>query len=159
MSDAATKARRRGLSPRNVTLETGEAEDPSRTPRPGSLADLNALDEKTPHPSNNPTPRRPQHKRSISDVLPQYDTDDSESDQAHSDSDIPIHKLPEREGMIAKWTNYIHGWQERYLVLKDGTLSYFRSKTEKEQLCRGLSSKLVHLSIYLWIYTYINSLT
>ncbi|XP_078678052.1 ceramide transfer protein-like isoform X6 [Branchiostoma floridae x Branchiostoma belcheri] len=38
---------------------------------------------------------------------------------------------------LSKWTNYIHGWQDRYLVLKDGTLSYYKSENETEYGCRG----------------------
>ena len=33
-------------------------------------------------------------------------------------------------GTLQKWTNYIHGWQERYFVLKDGCLSYFKEQSE-----------------------------
>lgn len=29
-------------------------------------------------------------------------------------------------GTLSKWTNYIHGWQDRFIVLKDGTLSYYK---------------------------------
>jgi hypothetical protein len=36
-----------------------------------------------------------------------------------------------------KWTNYIHGWQERYFVLEDGVLSYYKSKKEMNFGCRG----------------------
>ena len=38
---------------------------------------------------------------------------------------------------LFKWTNYIHGWQERYIVLKDGILSYYKSETETQFGCRG----------------------
>jgi hypothetical protein len=38
---------------------------------------------------------------------------------------------------LFKWTNYIHGWQERYIVLKDGILSYYKSQNETQFGCRG----------------------
>lgn len=38
---------------------------------------------------------------------------------------------------LFKWTNYIHGWQERYVVLKDGVLSYYKSQNETQYGCRG----------------------
>lgn len=43
----------------------------------------------------------------------------------------PIH------GTLSKWTNYIHGWQNRYFVLKNGTLSYYKSETDLTFGCRG----------------------
>uniref|UniRef100_A0A3B5MIQ9 PH domain-containing protein n=1 Tax=Xiphophorus couchianus TaxID=32473 RepID=A0A3B5MIQ9_9TELE len=36
-----------------------------------------------------------------------------------------------------KWTNYIHGWQDRWVVLKNNTLSYYKSQDETEYGCRG----------------------
>ena len=39
--------------------------------------------------------------------------------------------------MLCKWTNYIHGWQDRYFVLQDGTLSYYRSEGDATFGCRG----------------------
>ncbi|KAI1301192.1 Pleckstrin homology domain-containing family A member 8 [Halotydeus destructor] len=47
---------------------------------------------------------------------------------------------PEYDGTLSKWTNYIHGWQERYISLKDGTLSYYKSQNEKGFGCRGAIS-------------------
>ena len=38
---------------------------------------------------------------------------------------------------LFKWTYYIHGWQERYVVLKDGVLSYYKSQNETQYGCRG----------------------
>ena len=35
------------------------------------------------------------------------------------------------EGKLQKWTNYIFGWRERWVVLKGSVLYYFISKTEK----------------------------
>lgn len=38
---------------------------------------------------------------------------------------------------IFQWTNYIHGWQDRWVVLKNNTLSYYKSQDETEYGCRG----------------------
>ncbi|XP_030326735.1 ceramide transfer protein isoform X4 [Strigops habroptila] len=40
-------------------------------------------------------------------------------------------------GVLSKWTNYIHGWQDRWVVLKSSTLSYYKSEDETEYGCRG----------------------
>ncbi|CAH1393060.1 unnamed protein product [Nezara viridula] len=47
---------------------------------------------------------------------------------------------PELQGVLFKWTNYIHGWQKRFIVLKDGTLSYYKSREEQGFGCRGALS-------------------
>lgn len=57
---------------------------------------------------------------------------------------------------LHKWTNYIHGWQERYIVLKDGILSYYKSETETQFGCRGAialkqSSIIVRIINKYWI--------
>ena len=44
---------------------------------------------------------------------------------------------PSIDGVLSKWTNYIHGWQDRYVACKNGTLSYYRSRDETEFGCRG----------------------
>ena len=46
----------------------------------------------------------------------------------------------ELRGVLHKWTNYIHGWQDRFIVLKDGTLSYYKSELELGYGCRGALS-------------------
>ena len=47
---------------------------------------------------------------------------------------------PELQGTLSKWTNYIHGWQDRYMALKDGTLVYYKSEHETDFGCRGAIS-------------------
>eukprot|EP00088_Acartia_fossae_P021409 TRINITY_DN2286_c0_g1_i1.p1 TRINITY_DN2286_c0_g1~~TRINITY_DN2286_c0_g1_i1.p1 ORF type:complete len:584 (-),score=74.14 TRINITY_DN2286_c0_g1_i1:544-2295(-) len=47
---------------------------------------------------------------------------------------------PELCGNLSKWTNYIHGWQPRFMALKDGTLVYYRSANETDFGCRGAIS-------------------
>lgn len=44
------------------------------------------------------------------------------------------------QGTLSKWTNYIHGWQERFIILKDGALSYYKSEDEAKLGCRGAIS-------------------
>ncbi|TSM86008.1 Collagen type IV alpha-3-binding protein [Bagarius yarrelli] len=54
-------------------------------------------------------------------------------------SDQSSDEDPESElaGTLSKWTNYIHGWQDRWVVLKNSTLSYYKSEREREYGCRG----------------------
>ncbi|KRT83968.1 Pleckstrin homology domain containing protein [Oryctes borbonicus] len=59
-------------------------------------------------------------------------------DRSSDDSDIENHN--ELHGILHKWTNYIHGWQDRYIVLKNGTLSYYKSEQELGYGCRGALS-------------------
>ncbi|KAF6216601.1 hypothetical protein GE061_000945 [Apolygus lucorum] len=49
-------------------------------------------------------------------------------------------QAPELQGVLSKWTNYIHGWQRRFIVLKDGNLSYYKSEEERGFGCRGAIS-------------------
>jgi len=50
--------------------------------------------------------------------------------------------LPSLAGTLSKWTNYIHGWQDRYIVIKNGTISYYKSEQEAAVGCRGAVSLL-----------------
>ncbi|XP_045528317.1 ceramide transfer protein [Pieris brassicae] len=52
-------------------------------------------------------------------------------------SDLEDIAPPELRGYLSKWTNYIHGWQDRFIVLKDSTLSYYKSELESNLGCRG----------------------
>ncbi|XP_016128304.1 collagen type IV alpha-3-binding protein-like [Sinocyclocheilus grahami] len=61
-----------------------------------------------------------------------------------SDEDLDVEPGPgphggvaEFGGVLSKWTNYIHGWQDRWVVLKNNTLSYYKSQDEREYGCRG----------------------
>jgi hypothetical protein len=56
----------------------------------------------------------------------------------------------EIHGTLSKWTNYIHGWQDRFMVLKDGTLSYYKSEHELAFGCRGAIS-ILKATIKVWI--------
>ncbi|KPJ03286.1 PREDICTED: collagen type IV alpha-3-binding protein [Papilio xuthus] len=52
-------------------------------------------------------------------------------------SDLDEGGTAELRGYLSKWTNYIHGWQDRFIVLKDSTLSYYKSELESNLGCRG----------------------
>ncbi|CAB0030327.1 unnamed protein product [Trichogramma brassicae] len=57
--------------------------------------------------------------------------------------------VPELQGILFKWTNYIHGWQSRYIVLKDGTLSYYKSEHDSGYGCRGsISLNKAHIKAH-----------
>ena len=79
------------------------------------------------------------------DSFPQQSTISPSSSHSSSSSSLnePIGEtlgpspLPSLSGVLLKWTNYIHGWQQRYLVLKDGTLSYYKSEDELSFGYRG----------------------
>ena len=58
------------------------------------------------------------------------------SADAESDEDEK-HALPQMAGMLSKWTNYFLGWQDRYVTLSGGVLSYFKCAEERDKLCRG----------------------
>ncbi|XP_026066919.1 ceramide transfer protein isoform X2 [Carassius auratus] len=62
---------------------------------------------------------------------------DFSSSGSDEDLDPELEILDELGGTLSKWTNYIHGWQDRWIVLKGNTLSYYRSADEKEYGCRG----------------------
>lgn len=61
------------------------------------------------------------------------DEDDEENIEATQAKD----RLAEKEGYLSKWTNYIHGWQDRYVVLQNGTIAYFKCESDRELGCRG----------------------
>lgn len=48
--------------------------------------------------------------------------------------------IAELRGYLSKWTNYINGWQMRYIVLKNAQLSYYKSEQESDLGCRGAIS-------------------
>ncbi|XP_005104758.1 ceramide transfer protein isoform X2 [Aplysia californica] len=58
------------------------------------------------------------------------------------EDDFEDEPLPELCGTLCKWTNYLHGWQDRYIVLKDSTISYYKSEDETAFGCRGAVSLL-----------------
>uniref|UniRef100_UPI003D9C8143 ceramide transfer protein isoform 2 n=1 Tax=Danio rerio TaxID=7955 RepID=UPI003D9C8143 len=62
---------------------------------------------------------------------------DCSSSGSDEDLDPESELLDELGGKLSKWTNYIHGWQDRWIALKGNILSYYRSADEKEYGCRG----------------------
>ncbi|KAM3610294.1 uncharacterized protein V6R79_001969 [Siganus canaliculatus] len=64
-------------------------------------------------------------------------SDKSSSSGSDEDVDPESGQPVEFGGVLSKWTNYIHGWQDRWVVLKNNTLSYYKSEDEREYGCRG----------------------
>ncbi|KAK7165005.1 hypothetical protein R3I94_003400 [Phoxinus phoxinus] len=62
---------------------------------------------------------------------------DCSSSGSDEDLDPESELVDELGGTLSKWTNYIHGWQDRWIALKGNILSYYRSADEKEYGCRG----------------------
>ena len=46
-------------------------------------------------------------------------------------------EVPNMKGTLNKWTNYLHGWQERYFMVGGGILSYYKSEYDTQFGCRG----------------------
>ena len=69
-----------------------------------------------------------------SDFLASFSDDENDFDDQVGTS--PVHEIS-YEGTLSKWTNYLHGWQSRFLVLRDGTLSYYKSEFDTGYGCRG----------------------
>ena len=63
---------------------------------------------------------------------------DEEEDDLDCTNSQP--QLPELQDTLSKWTNYLHGWQERWVVLSGGTLSYYKSEYDTAFGCRGSMS-------------------
>ena len=53
---------------------------------------------------------------------------------------IATNNFPKLQGYLNKWTNYLYGWQKRWIVLKDGALSYYKTQNETGGGCRGAIS-------------------
>ncbi|KAG1652574.1 Collagen type IV alpha-3-binding protein [Nymphon striatum] len=57
---------------------------------------------------------------------------------SEDEDDYDDESSPQLQSTLSKWTNYIHGWQDRFIVLKDSTtLSYYKSENETSFGCRG----------------------
>ena len=58
----------------------------------------------------------------------------------------------EFQGRLFKWTNYLHGWQERYLILRHGFLNYYKNEFDIALGCRGaLSVKQVIVQVLMHV--------
>ncbi|XP_006006673.1 ceramide transfer protein isoform X2 [Latimeria chalumnae] len=66
-------------------------------------------------------------------------SDNQSWNSSGSEDDLDTESGPPVElcGVLSKWTNYIHGWQDRWVALKNNTLSYYKSEDETEYGCRG----------------------
>ncbi|OQV17157.1 Collagen type IV alpha-3-binding protein [Hypsibius exemplaris] len=63
-------------------------------------------------------------------------TSEEEEDLAASSShDASL--APDCTGKLFKWTNYFHGWQDRFIVLRNGCLSYYKTPNDQTLGCRG----------------------
>ena len=87
----------------------------------------------------------------MSDIID--DTRDALSLSDEDDDGEEDYRAPEVTGTLSKWTNYIHGWQDRFIVLKEGSLSYYKSETDTsfgslcDSICR-LFSRRSNAGIY-----------
>ncbi|XP_068430300.1 ceramide transfer protein-like isoform X2 [Clinocottus analis] len=66
-----------------------------------------------------------------------WNSSGSEEDVEPRDESGHLVGMVDLSGVLSKWTNYIHGWQDRWVVLKNNTLSYYKSQDETEYGCRG----------------------
>lgn len=56
---------------------------------------------------------------------------------SNEEEDCYEQQMPSMRGSLNKWTNYLHGWQERYFVVGEGILSYYKSEFDTQFGCRG----------------------
>uniref|UniRef100_A0A3P9JSP3 Sesquipedalian n=1 Tax=Oryzias latipes TaxID=8090 RepID=A0A3P9JSP3_ORYLA len=70
-------------------------------------------------------------------LLKSWNSSGSEEDLEPKEEYGQAAGVAEFSGVLSKWTNYIHGWQDRWVVLKNNTLSYYKSQDETEYGCRG----------------------
>lgn len=56
---------------------------------------------------------------------------------SNEEEDFYEQEVPSMRGCLSKWTNYLHGWQERYFVVGEGILSYYKSEFDTQFGCRG----------------------
>ena len=60
-----------------------------------------------------------------------------EDRESHGGAAGEAGECPVRRGYLSKWTNYLHGWQERYVVVAEGILSYYKTECDTQFGCRG----------------------
>lgn len=78
---------------------------------------------------------------------------DEEEDDLDCSNSQP--QLPGLQDTLSKWTNYLHGWQERWVVLSSGTLSYYKSEYDTAFGCRGsmsVAKATIQVSSCVWFY-------
>ena len=69
-------------------------------------------------------------------------SDKNSLDLSDDDEDVEVGAMnanvaQEISGTLSKWTNYIHGWQDRHINVKDGVMSYYKSQQDTGYGCRG----------------------
>ena len=63
--------------------------------------------------------------------------------------------VPNKCGTLSKWTNYLHGWQERYFNVAEGIMSYFKSEMDTTFGCRGsVSLQKATIAVGLALHTH-----
>lgn len=101
----------------------------SQLPSPGGsqrVDNVKLLDEAAGAPPL-PTPYRSGGSSCCSDEVGLGDDDEEDAWW----TPIPI------RGTLSKWTNLLHGWQERYFILSDGRLTYYRNADDITNGSRG----------------------
>ncbi|CAD7003386.1 unnamed protein product [Ceratitis capitata] len=118
----------------NVITETAARGGTSRSIYPSAISanshtsNVNTLSSTPPMSMDTPT------LRSIGTFPLDSSSQSDDSENEYLDNNIEL------RGYLSKWTNYIYGWQPRYIVLKNGTLSYYKSESESDFGCRGAIS-------------------
>lgn len=64
-------------------------------------------------------------------------SEEDEEDSFETNSTYSHHSPPSRRGVLSKWTNYLHGWQDRFFNVSDGIMAYFKSEMDTNYGCRG----------------------
>ncbi|CAF1376338.1 unnamed protein product [Adineta ricciae] len=68
----------------------------------------------------------------------EYPTTSDEEDSLEEEKTVSgSTRRGEFQGRVFKWTNYLHGWQERYLILRQGFLNYYKNEYDSTLGCRG----------------------
>ncbi|CAF0711571.1 unnamed protein product [Brachionus calyciflorus] len=81
------------------------------------------------------TKRNDSEEQNLSPV--QYSTSPSVSKETNSTHSSASSNNGNMSGYLLKWTNYIKGYQKRWISINNGLLSYFRSPNEMDHTCRG----------------------
>ena len=82
--------------------------------------------------------------------------EDPDSHSGHGENGSPVSEYPMavKRGYLSKWTNYLHGWQDRYVAVANGIMSYYKSEYDTQYGCRGSISlhlvKVLVRSARLW---------
>ena len=73
----------------------------------------------------------------LSSKLSVSSDEDRESRGGGTGEGTPEVECPMKKGYLSKWTNYLTGWQERYVVVGEGIMSYYKSEYDTQYGCRG----------------------